>query len=155
MVLFFLRKLILQTCMHSHPVGLDVLFFVKHFVYFHTSCLRTVKALARLRACAGSPEPSLVAYVISSIISWAQRPLVCKVSTWTAAPWRLQKNYKELLKELQIRHTDQSLSYHNDPKFIRSGQTVYIQIRLLLKDPSDQGLHCLPLLYGKISLFKF
>ena len=24
MVLFILRKLILQTCMHSHPVGLDV-----------------------------------------------------------------------------------------------------------------------------------
>ena len=28
-------------------------------------------ALARLRGCAGSPEPSLVAFVISTIISWA------------------------------------------------------------------------------------
>ena len=28
------------------------------------------KALARLRTCAGSPEPLLVAYVISTIISW-------------------------------------------------------------------------------------
>ena len=28
-------------------------------------------ALARLRGCAGSPVPSLVAYVISTIISWA------------------------------------------------------------------------------------
>ena len=35
------------------------------------SCLRTAKALARLRGCAGSPESSLVAYVISTIISWA------------------------------------------------------------------------------------
>ena len=46
-------------------------FFVGPFVYFHALCVRTAKALARLRECAGSPEPSLVAYVISTIISWA------------------------------------------------------------------------------------
>ena len=84
MVLFVLRKLILQTRM---PVGLDVwcvvgpwsynrdgsylTFMVGPFVYFHTSCVRTANALARLRGCAGSPEPSLVAYVISTIISGA------------------------------------------------------------------------------------
>ena len=69
MVLSVLRKLILQTRMRGHPVGLDVLFFV----YFHTSCVRTAKALARLRgmrrlawAIAGT-----VAYVISTKISWA------------------------------------------------------------------------------------
>ena len=39
-------------------------FLVGPFVYFHTSCVRTVEALVRLRRCAGSPEPSLVAYVI-------------------------------------------------------------------------------------------
>ena len=66
--LFILRKLILQTRMRSHPVGLDVCFLVGPFVYFHISCVRTVKALVRLR---GMPEPSLVAYVISTIISWA------------------------------------------------------------------------------------
>ena len=71
MVLFVLFKLILRTRMHSHPVGLDVWFLVAPFVYFHTSCVWTAKALARLRGCAGSPEPSLVAYVISTIISWA------------------------------------------------------------------------------------
>ena len=71
MVLFVLRKLILQTRMRSHPVGLDVWFFIETFVYFHTSCMQTAKALARLRRCAGSPEPSLVAYVISTTISWA------------------------------------------------------------------------------------
>ena len=71
-VLFVLRKLILQTPMHSHPpVGLDVWFFIRPFVYFYTLCVRTAKALARLRGCADSPEPSLVAYVISTIISWA------------------------------------------------------------------------------------
>ena len=35
------------------------------------ACVRTAKALARLRGCVGSPEPSLVAHVISTIISWA------------------------------------------------------------------------------------
>ena len=71
MALFILRKLIFQTRMRSHPVGLDDWFLVGLFVYFHTSCLRTAKALARLRGCAGSAEPSLVAYVIYTIISWA------------------------------------------------------------------------------------
>ena len=60
-----------STHMRSHPVGLDVWFLVRSFVYCHTSCMRTAKALARLRGCAGSPEPSLVAYVISTVISIA------------------------------------------------------------------------------------
>ena len=49
MVLFVLRKLIFQTC-------------IRPFLCFHISCVRTAKALARLGGCAGSPEPSLVAY---------------------------------------------------------------------------------------------
>ena len=61
MALFILRKLILQTCMHCHPVGLDVCYSVGPFVYFHTSCMQTAKALTRLRGYAVSPEPSLVA----------------------------------------------------------------------------------------------
>ena len=71
MALFVLLKVSLQTRMRSHPVGLDIWFLVGPFVYFHTSCVRTAKALARLCACAGSPEPSPVAYAISTIISWA------------------------------------------------------------------------------------
>ena len=71
MALFVVHKLIRQTRMRSHPVALDVWFIYRPFVYFHTSCLRTAKALTRLRGCAGSPEPSLIAYVISTIISWA------------------------------------------------------------------------------------
>ena len=73
MVLFVLRKLILQTCMPSHPwpMGLDVWYSVWSFVYIHTSCVRKTNALARLRGCAGSPEPSLVAYVISTMTSCA------------------------------------------------------------------------------------
>ena len=71
MVLFVRRKLIFETGMRSHAFGLDVWFLVRPFVYFHTLCLQTAKALARLQGCTGSPEPSLVAYVISTIISWA------------------------------------------------------------------------------------
>ena len=71
MVLFILRKLILQMRIGSLPVGQDVGFLVGPFVYFHTLCVRTGKALARLCGCADSPEPSLVAYVINTIISWA------------------------------------------------------------------------------------
>ena len=78
MALFIFRKFILQTCMRSHLVGLDVWFLVGAFAYFHTSCVRTVKALARLHRCAGSPEPSLVAYVISTIITWAGSNIVRK-----------------------------------------------------------------------------
>ena len=71
MVLCVLRKLILQTRMRSHPVGLDVWRLVGLFIYFHTVRLWTAKALARQHRCVGSPEPSLLAYVISTIISWA------------------------------------------------------------------------------------
>ena len=68
MVRFVLRKLILQTHMRSHPVGLDV-FLVGPFDHFHTSYVRTAKALERLRGCTGSPELSLVAFVVSAVIS--------------------------------------------------------------------------------------
>ena len=71
MVPFVLCRLILQMCTCSHPLGLDVWSLVRPFVYFHTSCVQTTKALARLRGCAGSPEPSLVTFVISAMISWA------------------------------------------------------------------------------------
>ena len=71
LALFVLCKFILQTRMCSHPVGIDIRFLVGPFVYFHISCVQTAKALARLRGCTGSPEPSLGAYVISTIISCA------------------------------------------------------------------------------------
>ena len=77
MVLFVLRKHVLrkrifQMCMRSHPEGLDVWFLIGPFVYFRTSCVWKAKALARLRGCAGSHEPSLVAYVISTIIIYTE-----------------------------------------------------------------------------------
>ena len=60
---------------------------------------------------------------------------------------------------LYINITLMILSFLTD----RSGQTVQTQIRLLLEEQSDQGLHCLQfplhlldaLLYGISTLFKF
>ena len=73
MALFVLSKLILQTCIRSHPVGLHVCFLVGPFVYFDTSCLqrRLWRDCADAHIRAVSSEPLLVAYVISTIISWA------------------------------------------------------------------------------------
>ena len=73
MVLFVLRKRILQTSMRSHPVGLDVWFWSEP----SSTSLLHVCEHRRLwwdcaDVCAGSPEPLLVvAYVIRTIISWA------------------------------------------------------------------------------------
>ena len=44
---FVRRKLILQMCMRSHPVELDVWYLVGPFVYFHISCVGTAKADAQ------------------------------------------------------------------------------------------------------------
>ena len=82
--------------MPSHPVELNVRFLVGPFVYFHTSCVRTAKALVRLGGRAGSPKPSLVAYVISTIISCAGSNRVCTACHslcmfWT--PYSLLKLY--------------------------------------------------------------
>ena len=70
MALIALHKLNLQTRMRSIPLGLYVWFFVRPFVYFHTLCVQTVKALV-MRGCAVLPELSLFAYAVSTIISWA------------------------------------------------------------------------------------
>ena len=83
MALFVLRKLIIQTHMRTHPVGLDVSFLVGPFVYSHTLCVRTAKALVRLCGCVCSPEPSLVIYVISTIISWAGSILLFSINVIT------------------------------------------------------------------------
>ena len=101
MTLFVLCKLILQTHMWSHPVGPDVWFSVRPFVYFHTSCVRTAKAQAKLRR-----------------LAWAFAGGLCD-------------------------------KYHNIRSWLKysdstSRQTEQTQIRLLLSQQSDQGLHCLP-----------
>ena len=77
MVLFVLRKLFLQTHMRAR-----CRIFVRPFVYFHTSCVRTAKALGRLRGCAGLPESLLIAYVL---MSW----LILTLLLWQNMAWGL------------------------------------------------------------------
>ena len=114
MVLFVLRKLILQTRMRSHSVGLIVWFLVGPVVYFPSACVRTAKALARLRillrGCADSPKPSLVAYVMSTIISWAGSFMMCKNNSNTLGniTRRLIGKFCDLLSETR-RHYVKSL----------------------------------------------
>ena len=85
MILFVLR--IHASNVHAQPSSwARCLIFGRPFVYFHTSCVRTAKALVRLRGCAGSPEPSLVACVISAIISWAGSIETLIQPTYTL-PW--------------------------------------------------------------------
>ena len=78
-----------------HPVERDVWFLVAPFVYFLTSYVRTAKALVRLYGCAGLPEPLLVPYVISIIISWAGSFLAPTVTDsylpffWFTGSWLL------------------------------------------------------------------
>ena len=167
MSLFVLRKLILQMRMPGHPVGLDVWCLVRPFVYFHTSHVRTAKALARLRGCPGSPEPWLVAYVISTIISCAgsynlsvyiEKYFLTRLGIfYTSNLTHLKVNGSwAFVNEFTITSlmkcntvierwatllivTVMILSFQTDTP----GQTVQTQIRLLLEEQSDQGLHCL------------
>ena len=64
-----LEFIVLQMCMCSTLFGLQTWNFSCSFLKVPTTFLRTAKALARLRLCAGSPEPLLVAYVISTFVS--------------------------------------------------------------------------------------
>ena len=66
------RVEIRQTRMHSCSIEPEMWRCVWSFLLFHKHvlCERTAKALARQRGCAGSPEPSLVTYVMSTFFSW-------------------------------------------------------------------------------------
>ena len=58
-------------------------FWTGPFVYFHSSCKRTAKALVRLHGCTDSPESSLVAYVIITIShELAQMFIMVHIMIW-------------------------------------------------------------------------
>ena len=71
MELFVLRKLIVQTRMRSHPVGLDVRFLVRPFVYFHTCGTARMRRL--VWAFAGR-----LCYKYHNLMSW----LKSSFTTW-------------------------------------------------------------------------
>ena len=123
MALFVLNKLILQTRMRCHPVGLDVWFLVGPFVFLHPSCVRTAKAVARLRRCAGSSDPSLVAYVISTIISWAG-------SNSTSLPRLLDVVHSEKKLYLVFEYLHQDLKKYMDSCPPTGLGTSLIRVRL-------------------------
>ena len=64
-----MRKLILQTQKRSYLVGLETQNLPEAIVYIFTLCVWAVKAQARLHM---SPEPSLLAWTVSTSHSLAQ-----------------------------------------------------------------------------------
>ena len=56
--------------MPSHSEGPGIWLSVWKFLLTHCLYERAAKVLARLRGCAGSPEPSLLAYAISTKFAW-------------------------------------------------------------------------------------
>ena len=110
MALIALRKLNLQTRMRSNPLGIHVWYLVKPFVYFHTLCVRTAKALARLRGWTDSPEPSLFAYAIRTIISWAGSVMLQRHWKW------FSKSGAEVLKMQEALSNNKRFNDFNDVK---------------------------------------
>ena len=88
MVLFILRKLILQMGMRSHPMGLDIWFLVRPFIYFHTY----VSELQRLWRDSMDAQAglSLCWSPISTIISWACSNcfIWCSVNSFVSIKWK-------------------------------------------------------------------
>ena len=70
MALFVLRKLILQTCRRSHPVGLDVWYLVRPFVYFHTFMCANGEGSGETARMCSLAWAFAFAYAISTMISW-------------------------------------------------------------------------------------
>ena len=59
---------IFQMRLHSHSVRPDLRLFVMRLQIL---CEGRVNAVVRLHECAGSSEPSLFAYVMSTLFKWA------------------------------------------------------------------------------------
>ena len=72
-----------QLCMPSHSEGPGIWLSVWRFLLIHCLYERAAKVLARLRGCAGSPEPSLLAYAISTKFAWRGPVNVIRVKLHT------------------------------------------------------------------------
>ena len=81
-LMFFFRFVVLQMLMRSPLFRLQTWVLFWSFHKASTTCLRTAKALARLRLCAGSPEPLLVTYVINTFFSCAGLLVHLKCLDW-------------------------------------------------------------------------
>ena len=47
-------------------IGLIIIWVL---IYIHTLCMQAVKAMARMSICAGTPQPSLLGYIVCIEIS--------------------------------------------------------------------------------------
>ena len=94
-----------------------------HFVYFYTSCVRTAKILAWLHGCTGSPESLLVAYVISTIISWADSIM------YYGELYKVINKYPPHLflciSQVKQRQTSKQLAFIEEQKFAFSAFIVW------------------------------
>ena len=110
-----------------------------------------MKALVRLRGCAGSPEPSLFAYAISTIISWAGSNI-----------------YKLYFYKTNNADDNDNLTFTIHVKYVHVFWNNRPQISerpvwANSTDQSDQGLRCVSFslhlfdtkVYSKSTLFKF
>ena len=52
----------------SGNIGLIIIWV---FIYIHTLCMQAVKAMARMSICAGTPQPSLLGFIVCIEISLA------------------------------------------------------------------------------------
>ena len=73
----------------SHSEGPGIWLSVWRFLLTHCLYERAAKALARLRGCAGSPEPSLLAQAISYKFAWCSPYNAAWVHIWnfTVSHW--------------------------------------------------------------------
>ena len=81
-----------------------------------------------LGECPGGSESLLGAHAILLVLSWGSS-IITFIACIISPVWSC----------IVILHTVIFLGFQTD----RSGQTVQTQIRLLLEEQSDQGLHCL------------
>ena len=65
-LLQYLPQIDAYTDVSSGERGLNL---VRVFTYIHTACMQAAKALASLRICVDSPEPSLLSDLMSTQIS--------------------------------------------------------------------------------------
>ena len=74
--------------MPSHSERPVIWLSVWKFLLTHCLYERAAEVLARLRECAGSPEPSLLAYTISTKFAWRGPNMNC-ISKLESAPFRM------------------------------------------------------------------
>ena len=103
-------------------------------------CLSVSKSTHSVNPCSRAQCSVRCSYLICNTIDLEHQYWKRDYGLW---PWPLSWQAWHLPRRLShFIHTDtvMFLSFRMD----RSGQTVQTQIRLLLEEESDQGLHCLP-----------